>query len=270
MAYEKYMEMKNAAIPADIAADLGKCSAFARENTGKTGGGTRAENSVAGDAPSAPITLTAFEDKNDVLKNPKLRREAGFAKMPDGNYIVSMFCPMPDVTAEMIDWWFWWHPQEKERYKLWFPGEHFNISVSKKDADYFSAEKFPGFKPNSQFPTEKIGGIRMPLRIDFVNPEDFGFHETLMKKSRVKTVICGHVGAFGGIVSHTEMSHIFFEDGDGLFMTSRFWIGKTLKNPLIRKIILTDETAFGMAAHCCVEYRNLAAKLPELFAEYAK
>ena len=68
-----------------------------------------------------------------------------------------------------------------------------------------------------------------------------------------------------GLVNHTEMAHIFKQTEDGLFLISRFWLGATLKNPLLRKEILTDGTAKGMAAHCCVEYRNLAQILPELY-----
>jgi hypothetical protein len=48
-------------------------------------------------------------------------------------------------------------------------------------------------------------------------------------------------------------------------LISRFWLGQTLKNPLIRKAMLTDKTAKGMAEHCCIEYRNLAEILPGLY-----
>lgn len=49
---------------------------------------------------------------------------------------------------------------------------------------------------------------------------------------------------------------------------SRFWIGETLKNPVIRKAMLNDDTARGMVTHCCIEYRNLAAILPTLYEAY--
>ena len=165
----------------------------------------------------------------------------------------------------MISWWFWWHPQENIRYKIWFPGEHFAVSYSKKDSEYFTSPSLPSFKENTQYPTEKIGKIIMPLSIDFVTAEHFGFRKELLEKAKVKAVVCGHVGALYGLVPHTEMAHIFFENENGLFMVSRFFIGKRLHNPLLRKIILNDETAKGMAEHCCVEYRNLAERLPEVY-----
>ena len=110
----------------------------------------------------------------------------------------------------------------------------------------------------------------MPLRIDFVTPEQFGFSPEIMQDNHVATVVCGHVGAFRGLIYHTEMSHIYFEREDGLFMVGRFWIGRLLKNGLLRKALLTEDTAKGMATHCCIEYRNLANKLPMLYREVNK
>ena len=242
MSYEKYKSMPNAKIPGDIAQTL-------------TTGGS--------------IQLTQFNNVNDIIADKSLWLQTGFTQDKNGNLFVSMYCPMENVTSEMIDWWFWWHPQDNDRYRLWFPGEHFSIRTDKKNADYFGAKEQPQFRPNTQYPTEKIGSMRMPLRIDFLTPQEFGLDEALMKEQNVATVVCGHVGALGGLVYHTEMMHVWFNQDNGLFMISRFWIGNLLKNPLLRKAILTEDTARGMAQHCCVEYRNLARKLPELYKEYS-
>lgn len=213
------------------------------------------------------ITLTAFEEKDDILKFDNIQKEAGYKKMKDGSYLVSMYCPMPDITPEMIEWWFWWHPQKNERYQVWFPGAHFSNSYSRKQARYFECKTRPDFQNNTQYPVEKIGGTRMPLRIDFVTPEEFGFSKSVMQENNIPLIVCGHVGAFGGLIWHTEMAHIFKQTEDGLFMISRFWLGKTMKNPLLRKLILTDDMAKGMAEHCCIEYRNLFEILTVLYRE---
>ncbi len=213
------------------------------------------------------ITATVFKNKEQILYDELLQQEVGYQKLEDGNYLVSMYCPMPGITADMIKWWFWWHPQDSKRYQVWYPGEHFSISYKKKDIKYFNANICPDFRPNTQYPVERIGKLRMPLRIDFVKPESFGFSEKLMRENNIPIIICGHVAAYKGLIKHTEMAHIFKQTDDGLFMISRFWIGQTLKNPLLRKIVLTDATAKGMAEHCCVEYRNLAEILPYLYCE---
>ena len=214
------------------------------------------------------ITLTPFERKNDILSDISLQNEIGFKKMPDGTYLVSMVCPMPEITVEMIDWWFWWHPQVKERYQVWFPGEHKGIGYSKKQKDYFNQKSCPAFQNNSQYQLEKIGKMTLPLRIDFVTPEEFGFSRQIMQENNIARIVCGHVGAFDNLVKHTEMAHIFKQTENGLFMISRFWLGKTMKNPLLRKLIITEDMARGMAEHCCIEYRNLCEILPLLYEEY--
>ena len=213
------------------------------------------------------ITATSFYEKNDILKFEELQKEVGYEKMADGSYVVSMYCPMPNITPEMIEWWFWWHPKKNERYQVWFPEAHFSIGFPQKQAEYFECENLPQFQNNTQYPVEKIGGVKMPLRIDFVSPKEFGFSESIMQENNIPLIVCGHVGAFKGLIWHTEMAHIFKQTEDGLFMISRFWLGKTIKSPLLRKRIITDKMARGMAEHCCIEYRNLLEILPILYLE---
>ncbi len=210
------------------------------------------------------VTLTPFEKKNDILQTSSLWQEAGFGRFSDGSYLVSMYCPMPGITAEMISWWFWWHPQAKERYQAWFPGAHENIRYPKRFAAYFQQDNQPPFQDNTQLPTEKIGGMRMPLRIDFLTPEEFGFSKTAMEKNQMPLIVCGHVGAFNGLIWHTEMAHIFRQTEDGLLLISRFWLGRTM-NPLLRKMMINDAMALGMAEHCAIEYRHLTEILPLLY-----
>ena len=73
--------------------------------------------------------------------------------------------------------------RQKERYQVWFPGAHFGIGYPRRCAGYFEQETQPPFQDNTQLPTEKIGGMRMPLRIDFVAPEEFGFSRLSMKRT---------------------------------------------------------------------------------------
>ncbi len=214
------------------------------------------------------ITKTPFDCKNDILTDTDLQTEIGYTKMTDGTYLVSMICPMPEITVEMINWWFWWHPQANERYQVWFPGAHFAIGYPEKQKEYFNKKSCPAFQNNTQYPSEKIGRAKLPLRIDFVTPEEFGFSRQIMQANNIPVIVCGHVGAFNNLVKHTEMAHIFKQTENGLFMISRFWLGHTMKNPLLRKLIITEDMAKGMAEHCCIEYRNLCDILPLLYEKY--
>lgn len=83
------------------------------------------------------ITLTSMAQLNGILGNPTPQEEVGVCQFPDGSWSASMVYPMPGVTKEMIDWWFWWHCQETLRYQVWFPGDHISIKYNKKDRAYF-------------------------------------------------------------------------------------------------------------------------------------
>lgn len=241
MNYSKYLNQANASIPADIAANL--------EEPGYT----------------TPLHLN---EMNRVLSEKTLQKEAGYAELENGTWLVAMYCPLPEVTKEMIDWWFWWHPQEDARYQLWFPGKHYKTGYAAKDKEYFKASPKPAFRENTQYPVERVGKIKVPLSISFVTPEHFGFASASLTDNDIAIVVCGHVGAYGGLIQHTEMAHIFFQRNDGLFMASRFWVGERCKNSFVKRKIANASSARGMAEHCCIEYRNLAHKLPELYRTF--
>lgn len=240
MNYSKYFSMPNAPVPDEIELKI--------EKTGN-------------------ITPLPFSCAGDILSSKSLQNEIGTIKLSDGSYLVAMTCPMPSVTKEMVQWWFWWHPQKNERYQLWYPGEHIGISYSKKNLQYFSQSAVPAFRENTQYPVEKIGKMKLPLAISFKSPQNFGFSEEKMQENGVSVIVCGDVGIGKGLFYHTKMAHIFFERDGGLFLVSRFWIGADLKTRLIRKVLFNEKTAKDMARHCCVEYRNFAAKIPSLYNE---
>lgn len=241
MDLKKYIEMPNSDVPREIEEKL------------KTSGG---------------ITKTLFGNKNDILANENLRLDCGYSLMDENYYFVSMYAPMPNVTKEMVTWWFWWHTQESERYQAWYPGEHKSTSYASKDKSYFLQKQTPAFQPNTQYPVERVGSLAVPLSIDFVTPKEFGFDEVLMKNNNVETIVCGHVGAFKGLIPNTEMAHIFFKTDGGLLLVSRFWLGKNVKNKFLKKLFVTEKQAKDMAYHCCVEYRNFSAKIPLMYQEW--
>ncbi len=213
------------------------------------------------------ITKTTFADKNDVLTNADARYDCGYDVMKDagGYYLVSMYAPMPDVTEDMVKWWFWWHPQAPARYKAWFPTEHKGISFSKKNKAYFAHTNTPPFERNTQYPYERVGKLTVPLAIDFVDPIEFGFSKTAMEQNNVATIVCGHVSAFYGLIPNTEMAHIFFKTEKGLLLVSRFWLGINVKNAFLKKRLVTEAQAKDMAYHCCIEYRNFAKRIPLMY-----
>ncbi|WP_130811178.1 DAPG hydrolase family protein [Olsenella sp. Marseille-P4559] len=213
------------------------------------------------------ITLTPFSQRNDILLDPRLQGEAGYRFFDDGVTLVSMYCPMPGVTREMVDWWFWWHPQANARYQAWYPGAHKSIGYARCDAGYFAAPEQPPFRDNDQYPVETIGGRTANLVIHFRSPKEMGFSPEAMRRAGVGTVVCGRVD-LRHLFTHTEMAHVFLREEDGLMLVSRFWMGQDIRCKSLRRAVITDELARGMAEHCCVEYRNLARILPWIYREF--
>ena len=115
------------------------------------------------------IKAISYIDCNELLIDKELQQQIGYAVFPNGCWYVAMRSPMPGVTQEMIDWWFWWQAQDSLRYKMWFPNAHKHIRYDKKDETYFR-RPFREFKPNTQYPDEVIGSMRGKLVIEFVYP----------------------------------------------------------------------------------------------------
>ena len=81
-----------------------------------------------------------------------------------------------------------------------FPGAHYAIGYPRRCAGYFEQSAQPPFQDNTQLPTERMDGIRMPLHIDFLKPEKFGFSKTAMQAYSVPLIVCGHVSAFNELI----------------------------------------------------------------------
>lgn len=219
-------------------------------------------------------------DELDRLLNPGyLAAENGFCTNPDGSGYVAVLTRMPGVTAQMIDWWFDWHPRDPMRYRIWFPAEHFDIS--------FKPAATPGAKPfydSIHHPVEDVGLGKSHIRIEFVDPRLFGFPVGDFDPAVCSTIICGYAGDDRRHVRHTRMCHFVRGVEGGVEMRSRFWIGNQItlypSTPLLWPINRMLNTAFVrskavpsrapecLARHCAQEYANLAALLPELWQRY--
>ena len=214
----------------------------------------------------------------DRLLDPApLPQENGWKRLDDGIRSVAVRTEMPGVSAEMIDWWFDWHPREAERYRLWHPAAHFDNSLE--------PPAHPGAKAHwgaVHHPVEDVGTGTVHARIEFLAPSEFGFSGDALDDPAVGTIVCGLVGDDRKRLRHTAMAHVFLAAGDGLVLRSRFWLGARIRpylpGPLgglgeaalnrraVRDLALPKEGAPALARHCSEEYANLARILPGLYA----
>jgi hypothetical protein len=216
----------------------------------------------------------------DRLLDPSpLPAENGWCVLPDGVAYVAARTAMPCVSAEMIDWWFDWHPDDPLRYRVWHPAAHVSNSVERPAVRGLKAHW-----GTVHHPVEDVGTGVVHARIAFVAPSAIGFSTDALADPRVATIVCGYAGDDRLRVRHTPMVHVFLNDERGVVLRSRFWLGAALRpyapplvaapaaaligNRFVRRWALPRGLPRALARHCAEEYANLAALLPELYARF--
>jgi phloretin hydrolase len=221
--------------------------------------------------PADALALSALDR---LLDPAPAAVETGWCTLADGVGYVAVRTPMPGVTAAMVDWWFDWHPREPIRYRIWHPAAHRSNSVE--------LPPVPGEKPYwgaVHHPVEDIGVGMVHARIAFRRPTELGISADLTPGA---TIVGGHAGDERRRMQHTVMVHAFLEDGAGVTLRSRFWIGaairpygrlggageRLLNRRRVRRAIIPAGVARALAGHCTEEYANLASLLPELYGRF--
>lgn len=228
-----------------------------------------------------PADALAFDNKNDLLQPAYLPIENGHCRLRDGSFFVAVRTEMPNVTGEMIDWWFDWHPHDALRYRIWFPETHFGTRFQRDQE--CAAGDLP-YWHTTHFPVEDIGLGVEEVIIRFVPPSEFGFDVDRFEESDIETIVCGYVGSVGRrMTEHTRMCHLVRRFEGGVEMRSRFWMGAEVKfhpfigssvleylvnNKIARRMLMPSKTGLCMAFHCAQEYSNLGEILPELFNSF--
>ena len=231
---------------------------------------------VAG-GPIDPAGTLTLDDLDRLLDPAPLAVESGWCTLADGVGYVAVRAAMPKVSAEMIDWWFDWHPREPVRYRIWHPRAHRDNALEPPQR--------AGVKAHwgaVHHPVEDIGTGVVHARIAFCRPSEVGFSSDGLDAPAVGTIVCGHAGDDARHMRHTVMAHVFLKQGDGLMLRSRFWIGaairpygplgapgaRLLNNRFVRRAMIPAGVSRGLANHCAEEYTNLAALLPELYERF--
>lgn len=231
--------------------------------------------------PIAPADALPREGLDRLLDPAPLAAETGWCWLDDGVGYVAVRTAMPGVTDELVDWWFDWHAHDSLRYRVWHPGAH--------RGNRLELPAVPGAKAHwgaVHHPVEDVGTGMVHARIAFCAPRELGFSTDALDDARVATIVCGHAGDDRRRARHSPMAHVFLrtEDGDGVVLRSRFWLGaamrpyapplaalgeRLLNTPRARRATLPRDLPRALASHCAEEYANLAALLPLLHARYA-
>ena len=230
--------------------------------------------------PINPAMALPLDQIDRLLDPAPLAAETGWCLMPDASAFVAVRTEMPGVTAEMIDWWFDWHPRKPLRYRVWHPAAHVSNSVE------LPAEA--GAKAHwgtVHHPVEDVGLGVINARIAFLPPSEIGFGSDAIGDPNVGTVVCGLVGDDKMHARHSVMAHVWLNEGDGLVLRSAFWLGAVMRpdlpgalgdlagrlinRPLVRRRLVEQGLPQALSLHCAQEYANMATLLPELYSRFA-
>lgn len=223
-----------------------------------------------------------LSDSPRLLEPGSLPIESGFTQLPTGEMYVAVHTPMPGVSGAMIDWWFGWHSDESQRYKLWHPRAHMKAAMKFSTVDKHDLSDRERYVGNTSYVNEYIGNGMQRLAIQFQPPGEFGLDESRFESASVTTAVCANVGLARAPFNFGKLIHLIREKPDGCEMRSRFWLGKLSWRTLpdshavnrllgsrhISRFAASRDLGHDMVVHCAMEMAHLASFLPELYADY--
>ena len=220
---------------------------------------------------SSEIEIVPFEQKDLFLRGEdKNFCQIGYGVAENGAGFVCNETFMPNVTVEMLEWWFAWHSVGSDlRYKIWDPEDHYFARAD--NAAYVCDENVPVNQKTwgmNHYILEDVGAGPDFVKLCFKRPKDFGYDEKIIGTEKCQSLVC----AIGAGNCAAAMTHKFYKVEGGAMFVSRFWIGfAEIEGKIIKTLPegakVPVEVAKGLFAHNIKEFSNLAAILPEVYAE---
>ena len=239
---------------------------------------------AAMDKPIDPARAFGPEEIDRLLDVKKLETgevEVGWCNLPDGAGFIANKIFYPGVTADMIDWWFAWHPLENLRYRIWYPPQHGGIMLSPIDRARILDPNIPNREKNwgvTHYVTENCDNGMENVDISFRSPADMGFD-----MQRFDKVIATFAGGMGwavtvykddsSITAPALMCHVFYDAPGGLLHRTRFWLGYRFTEEGKPELCLPPgvsvpvEAVQGLARHNVKEFTRFGDFLPRIYKE---
>lgn len=229
--------------------------------------------------PVSPFKALSIKNRNHLLLDGYLDIETGYCLMEDGTGMAATKVFMPDVTPEMLDWWFNWHPLEPLRYAIWCPIGHTSISAQTPEAhrDSSGIDRHIRNYGKKHYPVEgfDLKGAET-IEIQFYNPVDLGYDAALIpdvEQGCIHTATVSRKLGFTAVPINIFTHAVRVVEG-GVEYRSRYWLGWTVnkKGEIVKsKIPFPKKFMESMARNNCIhsltEYNNLASILPDIYRE---
>jgi hypothetical protein len=224
------------------------------------------------------------EQLNDLLDPGDLDVEIGWCNLANGAGFIANKILYPDAAAEMVDWWFAWHPLEDLRYRIWYPPQHGGIMLSPENRKRILDDTIPMSQRNwgvVHHVTENCDCGMDNITITFLSPQDFGFDMTRFKEPYAATFAGGYGWAVAvdktdeSITAPALMCHIFRNTPEGLEHRTRFWMGYRMScgSPeltLPPGVCVPQEAVQGLARHNVKEFTRFRDFLPRIYAQFGE
>lgn len=224
--------------------------------------------------PIDPKDSLKLEDISKVVDEGYLKVENGYCSMGDGTGFAATKVFMKDVTLDMTDWWFNWHPLVGLRYAIWCPIAHNGSTAKTPDAHRDSSGvdlKVRNYN-KIHFPDEgfNLEGHEL-IGIHFRDPKDVGID---MKDTRMYVAAAFKQIGFYKLPVATFI-HTAREVEGGIEFRSRYYPrvyitkkGQFKKCKLRMPEIIVASISRNNCLHSLIEYNNLASILPSVYAEH--
>lgn len=225
---------------------------------------------IAAGPAADPSKALDLEDKNKFLAGENTGLQSGICVMDNGLGYLANSTFMPEVTVEMIDWWFGWHSVGSDlRYKLWDHDDHYHARADKPE--YVTDPSVPNCQKTwgvRHFIREDIGMGPEEIYLSFRNPADFGYDPALIGTEACASMVC----AVGEGKSPAFMTHKYYPVEGGIMFKSRFWMGVGYVDGKLVKVLpdgvkVPEIGPRALFAHNIKEFANLAAILPAIYEE---
>ena len=240
------------------------------EMTGVSAGARRA----VANSPVAEALLPPMDQAIGTIAEAEV--QDGFTVTSGGAIHVNLLTEMPAVTPAMIDWWFGWHSDSPERYRLWHPLAHVHAQwAAAPPADSTGRTRYVGHTSQVD---EYLGATMIRGAIQFRRPEELGLVDPAVAAGVEATAVCARIGLVDLPVDIGYLAHHVAVVPGGSVMRSRFWAGgpylaartAALRAalPAIRRVVrLTELDARALLVHCSQEMTHLATFLPALYEQ---
>ena len=226
---------------------------------------------------NSPMAEALFPPMADAIGNiPDAEVQNGFTLPSEGAMRVNLVTEMPDVTPQMIDWWFGWHGDSPERYKLWHPKAHVHAQWTTQPA--VGSTGRARYVGHTSEVDEYLGSAMIRGAIQFRRPEEFGLVDAAVAAGVDATAVCARTGLVDLPVDLGYLAHHVAAVPGGSVMRSRFWLGGPdiaarsaplrAAVPVAKRLVgLTELDARALLVHCSQEMTHLATFLPAIYEQ---